>query len=160
MGWMIGVLGFDSRRELGIFLFNTASRTALGPIRPPIQWVAGALSLAVKRPWRESDHSPPSNAKGKEWVELYLHSPIRLHGVVKKVKLPLCLTNHHTMKTYWGILDLGTRWRWVVSSTPRPSLPQGKSLRYPLDRRLSGPQSRSGRGGEEKNSQPPLGIEP
>jgi hypothetical protein len=29
-----------------------------------------------------------------------------------------------------------------------------------MDRRLGGPQSRSGRGGEEKNSQPPLGIEP
>jgi hypothetical protein len=28
-----------------------------------------------------------------------------------------------------------------------------------LDRRLGGPQSRSGRGGEEKNSQPPPGIE-
>jgi hypothetical protein len=32
--------------------------------------------------------------------------------------------------------------------------------RYPLDRRLGGPQSRSGHGGEEKNSQPPPGIEP
>jgi hypothetical protein len=24
---------------------------------------------------RESDHSPPSSAEVKEWVELYLHSP-------------------------------------------------------------------------------------
>jgi hypothetical protein len=40
------------------------------------------------------------------------------------------------------------------------ALPQGKSLRYPLYRRLGGSQSRSGRGGEEKNSQTPLGIEP
>jgi hypothetical protein len=24
---------------------------------------------------READHSPPSSAKVKEWVELYLHSP-------------------------------------------------------------------------------------
>jgi hypothetical protein len=30
----------------------------------------------------EADHSPPSSAKVKEWMELYLHSPIRLHGVV------------------------------------------------------------------------------
>jgi hypothetical protein len=31
---------------------------------------------------------------------------------------------------------------------------------YPLDRRLGGPQSRSGHsGGEEKNCQPPQGIE-
>jgi len=35
-----------------------------------------------------------------------------------KVKLSLCLTKHHAMKTYWGIgsiapriLDLSTRWR-------------------------------------------------
>jgi hypothetical protein len=31
---------------------------------------------------READHSPPSRAEVKEWVELYLYSPIRLHGVV------------------------------------------------------------------------------
>jgi hypothetical protein len=37
---------------------------------------------------------------------------------------------------------------------------QGKSPWYPLDRRLSEPQSRSGRGGEEKISQLLLGLEP
>jgi hypothetical protein len=36
----------------------------------------------VKRLGREADHSPPSSAEVKEWVELYLHSPIRLYGVV------------------------------------------------------------------------------
>jgi hypothetical protein len=36
------------------------------------------------------------------------------------------------------ILDLGTRWRWVVSFTPRPLYTQGKSPWYLLDRRLSG----------------------
>jgi hypothetical protein len=41
----------------------------------------------------------------------------------------------------YTILDLVTRWRWVVSFTPR----------YSLDRRLGGPQSRSGRCGEVKN---------
>jgi hypothetical protein len=44
-GWTIGVLGFDSRRGLGILLFTTASRTVLGPTQPPIQWVSGALSM-------------------------------------------------------------------------------------------------------------------
>jgi hypothetical protein len=74
-GWAIGVLGFDSRRGLGTFLFTTASRTALGLTQPPIQWIAGALSLGVKRPGREADHSPPSRAEVKECVELYLYSP-------------------------------------------------------------------------------------
>jgi hypothetical protein len=41
------------------------------------------------------------------------------------------------------ILALGTSWRWVVSFTPRPLYPRG-------ERRLGGPQNRSGRRGEEK----------
>jgi hypothetical protein len=60
----IGVLGFDSRWGMGIFLFITASRPALGPIQPPIQWVP-ALSLGVKRLVREADHSPSSSAEAK-----------------------------------------------------------------------------------------------
>jgi hypothetical protein len=34
------------------------------------------------------------------------------------------------------------------------SLPTGEDPWYPLDRRLGGPQSRSGRGGEERDSHP------
>jgi hypothetical protein len=49
------------------------------------------------------------------------------------------------------IFNLATRWMWVVSFTPRPLYPQGKSPWYPLDRRLGGSQSRSGHGSEEKN---------
>jgi hypothetical protein len=57
------------------------------------------------------------------------------------------------MKTYiWGsgctvpcFLDLGTSWRWVVSFMPQPLYPRGKSSQYPLDRRLSGPQSQTWR---------------
>jgi hypothetical protein len=47
-----------------------------------IQWVAGSLPLGAKRLGRESDHSPISSAEVKECVELFLHSAIRLHGVV------------------------------------------------------------------------------
>jgi hypothetical protein len=57
---------------LGICLFTTASRTALGPTQPPIYWLPGALSLGVKRPARETDHSPLSTA---DCMELCLHSP-------------------------------------------------------------------------------------
>jgi hypothetical protein len=80
--WTIGVLGFDSRRGLGIFLFTTASRTALGPTQPPIQWVLGALSLGVKRSGREADHSPPFSAEVKNVWSYTSTPPIRLHGVV------------------------------------------------------------------------------
>jgi hypothetical protein len=58
------------------------------------------------------------------------------------------------------ILDLGARWRYVVSLTHWPLYPQGKSPWCPLGRRLGGPQGRSGRGGEEQNSQPLPGLEP
>jgi hypothetical protein len=36
----------------------------------------------------------------------------------------------------------------LAASRPSRFTPQGKSPWYPLDRRLGGPQSRSGRGGE------------
>jgi hypothetical protein len=65
MGWTIGVLGFDSRRGLGIFLFTTVSSTDLGPTQPTIQWVPGAFSVGVKRPGRETDHSPPSRSRSR-----------------------------------------------------------------------------------------------
>jgi hypothetical protein len=35
-----------------------------------------------KRPVREADHSPPAIAKVKKNMDLYIHSPIRLHGLV------------------------------------------------------------------------------
>jgi len=65
-GLSIEVLGFDSLLGLGVFLFTTASRTAMGPTQPLFQWVGGALSLGVKWPRREADHSPPSSAEVKE----------------------------------------------------------------------------------------------
>jgi hypothetical protein len=50
----------------GIFLFTTASRMVLRPTQPPIQWVPGALSLGVKRPGSEADHSLPTSVDVKE----------------------------------------------------------------------------------------------
>jgi hypothetical protein len=87
------------RRRLGFFVFTTASRTVLGPTQPPIQWVPGALSLGVRQVAREADHSPPSSVEVKEWVELYLHSPIRLHGVV--LYLSDIISSFHTVDLMW-----------------------------------------------------------
>jgi hypothetical protein len=82
MRWAIGVLEFDSRRGLEFFLFTTASRTALGPTQPPIQWVPGARSLGVKRPGYETDNSLPSSAEVKNAWNYNATPSIRLHGAV------------------------------------------------------------------------------
>jgi hypothetical protein len=46
----------------------------------------GALSLGIKWPGCEADHSSPSSAKVKEWVELYIYFPNTpsWHGVQLK----------------------------------------------------------------------------
>jgi hypothetical protein len=48
------------------------------------------------------------------------------------------------------ILEPGNRWRWMVSFTSLPLYHLGRSPRYPINRRLDGPQSRSGRCGQWK----------
>jgi len=56
------------------------------------------------------------------------------HRLTVKVKLSLCfnLEPRHEGVLGSGVIalripDLGTRWRWVVSFTPQPLYPQGKS---------------------------------
>jgi len=72
-------------------------------------------------------------------------------------------TSHHV--EVWGsgavaarIHNLGTRWRGVVSFTPRKLYYAWRSPWYPLDWRLGGPQSRSGRDAGERNFQHLPGI--
>jgi hypothetical protein len=48
------------------FLFSTASRPTLEPTQPPVQWVPRSLSLEVKQPELETDHSPPASAEVKK----------------------------------------------------------------------------------------------
>jgi hypothetical protein len=75
----------------------------------------------------------------------------------------------------WAPHHEGVLWEWKYTPThfwPRhltevcgqlhtpAALPPGKEPFYPLDRRLSGPQSRSGRGSEENSFQPVPGLEP
>jgi hypothetical protein len=60
----------------GTFSFPpTASRPALQPIHPSIQWVEGALSPGIKQPGHEADHSPPPSAK----VRMHRAIPPLLH---------------------------------------------------------------------------------
>jgi hypothetical protein len=73
--------------------YTTASRMALGPIQPPIQWVPEALSLGVKRPGREADHSPPSIAEVKN-ARSYTSTP-------QYVFMAWCLVKHSDNFTFY-----------------------------------------------------------
>jgi hypothetical protein len=69
MGYGLDDRGLESRQGLGIFLFTTAFRPALGPTQPPIQCVPGVLFLGIKHLGREADHSTPSSAEVKNaWI--------------------------------------------------------------------------------------------
>jgi hypothetical protein len=50
--------------------------------QPLIQWVPEALSLSLKQPGREADHSPPYSPEVKNTWSYIFTPPIRLHGVV------------------------------------------------------------------------------
>jgi hypothetical protein len=116
--------GFDSRRGLWIFLFATASRPALGPTQPPIQWVSGILSPGVKRPRRETDHSPPSSAEVKNtWI--FTSTPPYAFTA-------WCLVNHTDKFTFTFIargfvsaiynpVQWGTKWNMRPSVWSRPT---------------------------------------
>jgi hypothetical protein len=67
---------------LEIIFYTTMSRTALGPIHPPIQWVLGVLSWGIKQLGHEADHSPASSAKVKVAWSYTSTPPIHLHGMV------------------------------------------------------------------------------
>lgn len=73
-GYGLHGLGSTHGRDK-IFLISTASRSTLGLKQPPIQWVAGFISLGVKPPGRETDHSLHLLPRSKK-VEIYLHSAL------------------------------------------------------------------------------------
>jgi hypothetical protein len=56
------------------FHFSTSSVPALGPTQSLIDWIPGTLSLGIKRPGREADHSPPTGVEGM--LPFYLYRQI------------------------------------------------------------------------------------
>jgi hypothetical protein len=100
----------------------------------------------VTNPIPVYSHLTRHNIKAKTNIQC-----VYIYGKVVLVSNQLSITPWRRMGsegTYnSAILGLGTRWRWVISFTPQPLYSRGKNPRYPYDRRLGGPQSRSGRCG-------------
>jgi hypothetical protein len=68
----------------GIFLLANTSRSAMGPIKPPIQWVPWVLYTGIITPGCEGDNLPSSSAEVKNAWTWNSSPPIRLHGAVIK----------------------------------------------------------------------------
>lgn len=61
LGCRLDNRGSTPGRGQEIFLFSTVSRRALGSTQTDIQWVPGALSIAIKWQVHEAAQSPPSS---------------------------------------------------------------------------------------------------
>jgi hypothetical protein len=67
-GW---TAGFYSRLGHEIFLYSTA---VLVHTESPVRRIPASISPELKRPGRETNHSPTSSADVKNAWELYVHS--------------------------------------------------------------------------------------
>ena len=103
--------------------------------------VFGYLSSLVRTDWQ----LVITNCSGTS--EHFIYSTCLILCTDKNKIVPL-----QSMNTWGGgarpICQLNIRWRWVVSFTPRPPYHCGKSLHYPPNRRLGGPNCHFGRFGD------------
>lgn len=76
--------GIEVRFPGWVKMFSSTYKPALGANNPPIQYLAGALSLGLERQWHDSNHLLPSSAQVKSGGA-YLHSLICLHGLTLKL---------------------------------------------------------------------------
>jgi hypothetical protein len=83
LGWGLDDQGYGVRFPAGAGDFSLHHRVRNGSGAHPASYrVPGALSLVVKRPRREADHSPPSSAEVKNAWSYTSTPPIRLHDMV------------------------------------------------------------------------------
>jgi hypothetical protein len=82
------------------------SRPSLGPTQTYIQGVPAALSLGIKWPEHEADHSRPSSTKFKNaWS--YTSTPtIRLHGLVLSQSMGTTSPLRYDVKIKIGFIRL------------------------------------------------------
>jgi hypothetical protein len=96
LGYRLDDRGSRVRLPAGAGNFSLHHRVQNGSGAHPAPWVPGALSLGVKRPGREADHSPPSSAKVKNtWS--YTSTP-------QYVFMAWCLVKHRDNFTFNFVL--------------------------------------------------------
>jgi hypothetical protein len=76
---------FNFRWGQVIDIFATASRPALGPTQPPVQWLPG-----IKWPGREADQLPPSSSNVKyAWNYTFTYPCVLMAWCL--IKYSICL---------------------------------------------------------------------
>ena len=78
-----------------IFLFFRGFRVSLGPTKPSIQLVVGALSQEVKWPGHEADLLPTSSAEVKNEPSCTFPSPICIHVMHVDLHFLYRAVQHH-----------------------------------------------------------------
>jgi hypothetical protein len=95
-----GRLGFDPWQGQGIFLLAPASRPALRPTQPPIQWVLEVLSPGVKRgrgvTLTNHPHLVPRLSMSRSYTSSH---PMCLHGMQQDSFTFFYFTTNAQMKT-------------------------------------------------------------
>jgi hypothetical protein len=84
LGYGLDDRGSRVRFPAGAGNFSLHHRLQNGSGAHPASYLTGTRGSfpGVKRSGHEADHSPLSRDEVEEYVELYIHSPIRLLGVV------------------------------------------------------------------------------
>ena len=120
MGWMV----WESNPGGGE-TFHACPDWTWGP--PSLLYKGYWFFPRVKQPGRGVDRPPPSGAKVKERIELYLQSPLDLHGLFQVelylfylyLSLHKCdFINSHENIQWWQVWTLWGPWCWSASANP------------------------------------------
>jgi hypothetical protein len=79
VGWLVVRV---PARSGNFSLYHRIKIGSVGPTQLPIEWVPETLSLGIKWPARETNHSPPPSAEVKNAWSYTSTPPMRLHSMV------------------------------------------------------------------------------
>jgi hypothetical protein len=90
-----------------ITLHSKTSRSVLEPIYPPVEWALGTISLGLRRPGREVNHSPPCSTEVKK-IWIYISTP-------PYVFMTWCLISYAQRQLYVVVSKYATRQFFILS---------------------------------------------